>query len=369
MRIPGKLVLPVLATAILAAALVPAALSGPGSTARAPQGEGNPAVGAGVFLNAGCASCHTLSVLGATGTIGPNLDQLQPSYEEVVNAVTYGAGPMPSYQKRLKPQKIEDLAAFVVAATSGQPVELLPDLDIVKPSGHVVQRVRTGGGVRTLLGFWSATENVGAGPLDLHAERPSVDAQEMSVEQHIHSSDGTTRVRENVGVIFYGTAETHEHWHMQPYMTYELRRADTYKLVRVAEKFGFCLGDRYRAPSEDGRQLDLPNAPAEPVFTGNCGRHAPELLGFVLGISVGYGDSYSPFTLGQSIDLTGLKAGRYYLVHRVNPDRRLEETNYANNVSSSLLSITWPNGRSKPARVKVLSACTASARCPAPKRS
>lgn len=367
MRILRRLGLPALLAAVLAVGIVPAALSGAGKTVTAPQGEGDAAVGAGVFLSAGCASCHTLAVLGAQGTVGPDLDKLQPSYEEVVNAVTYGTGPMPSFEKRLKAAKIEDLAAFVVAATTGQPVELLPDLDVVKPSGHVVERV-TGGRTRILLGFWSASENVGAGPLELYAQRPSGDTPEMSVEQHIARTDGTTRINEDVGVVFYGSEETHEHWHMQPYLAYELRRAGNYKLVRVADKFGFCLGDRYRAPAEDERRLELPNAPADPVFTGNCGRHEPNLLSVVEGMSVGFGDSYSPFTLGQSIDITGLKAGRYYLVHRVNPDRLLEETDYANNASSSLLSITWPKGRSGLPRVRVLAACSASARCPAPKR-
>jgi cytochrome c oxidase subunit 2 len=42
----------------------------------------SPAVsGAAVFKNNGCASCHTLTAAGATGTVGPDLDKL-PSYAE-----------------------------------------------------------------------------------------------------------------------------------------------------------------------------------------------------------------------------------------------------------------------------------------------
>lgn len=369
MRIRNTLRAAALAAIVLAAWLVLPGFSAGGERTTSGAGErGDPAVGAGVFLRAGCASCHTLAALDATGHIGPDLDELQPSYEEILNAVTYGAGPMPSYQKRFSASRLEDLAAFVVAATTGQPVDLLPDLDIVEPAGHVVAPVVSDGRTRSILGFWSATENVGPGPLELHASRPSVDVPEMEVEQRIASTHGTTRSKANVGVVFYGTEETHEHWHMQPYMVYELRRAGTNKLVRVADKYGFCLGDRYRAPTEEGRKLELPNAAAEPVFTGNCGRLEPEQLDVTEGISVGFGDSYGPFILGQSIDLTGLRAGRYYLVYRVNPDRLLEESSYANNVSSSLLSITWPRGRKQLASVRVLSSCTAGARCPAPKR-
>ena len=35
--------------------------------------------GAAIFKGAGCAGCHTLAAAGATGTTGPNLDQLKPS--------------------------------------------------------------------------------------------------------------------------------------------------------------------------------------------------------------------------------------------------------------------------------------------------
>ena len=32
-----------------------------------------------------CAGCHTLSAAGATGTVGPNLDQLKPTVAIVVH--------------------------------------------------------------------------------------------------------------------------------------------------------------------------------------------------------------------------------------------------------------------------------------------
>src|SRR5207237_2701444 len=35
--------------------------------------------GAAIFKGAGCAGCHTLAAAGATGTVGPNLDQLAPN--------------------------------------------------------------------------------------------------------------------------------------------------------------------------------------------------------------------------------------------------------------------------------------------------
>jgi hypothetical protein len=40
-------------------------------------------------------SCHTLAAAGATGTVGPNLDQLTPSQALVEHQVTNGGGGMP----------------------------------------------------------------------------------------------------------------------------------------------------------------------------------------------------------------------------------------------------------------------------------
>ncbi|MCI0634849.1 MAG: lysyl oxidase, partial [Actinobacteria bacterium] len=67
---------------------------------------------------------------------------------------------------------------------------------------------------------------------------------------------------------------------------------------------------------------------------------------------------------GQDLDLTGLRAGRYLLVHRVNPDRTMRELRYSNDVASALLRLWWPNGRSFAPRVAVLRRCEAQERCP-----
>ena len=78
----------------------------------------SPAASAGkvVFATAGCEGCHTLKAAGATGTVGPNLDQALPSLGLVVDRVTHGKGAMPSFAGRLTPQQIRDVAAYVVAS-------------------------------------------------------------------------------------------------------------------------------------------------------------------------------------------------------------------------------------------------------------
>jgi mono/diheme cytochrome c family protein len=83
-----------------------------------PGGEGNPAAGKEVFT-ANCGSCHTLADAGTTGTIGPNLDESQPSVELAVDRVTNGQGVMPPFADTLSEQQIQDVAAYVSTATGG----------------------------------------------------------------------------------------------------------------------------------------------------------------------------------------------------------------------------------------------------------
>jgi mono/diheme cytochrome c family protein len=79
-----------------------------------PQGaKGDAAAGKQVFLTAGCTGCHTLKDAGATGTVGPNLDEKKPPADLVVDRVTNGKGAMPSFSGQLSAQQIADVAAYV----------------------------------------------------------------------------------------------------------------------------------------------------------------------------------------------------------------------------------------------------------------
>ena len=80
---------------------------------------GDPAAGKEVFTSAGCAGCHTLSDAGATGNVGPNLDEAKPDKELVVTRVTKGMGAMPPFAGQLTDQQIADVAAYVTQATGG----------------------------------------------------------------------------------------------------------------------------------------------------------------------------------------------------------------------------------------------------------
>lgn len=64
-----------------------------------------------------CSLCHTLADAGATGTIGPNLDQLRPNEERVRLAVTGGVGIMPPFADSLSEAQIRAVAYYVATAT------------------------------------------------------------------------------------------------------------------------------------------------------------------------------------------------------------------------------------------------------------
>ena len=66
-----------------------------------------------------CALCHAFKNAGATGQIGPDLDDLRPDADRVEKALRNGIGPMPSF-KTLTEAQIKGLAAYVAGA-AGQP--------------------------------------------------------------------------------------------------------------------------------------------------------------------------------------------------------------------------------------------------------
>lgn len=236
-----------------------------------------------------------------------------------------------------------------------RPGERLPDLDPVAPDGLTVAVAGSASDPRWHLGFDSAAENVGRGPLIVNGERRNA-SPTMTAHQITLGRDGSRYVTPKVGRLRFVTSPDHRHWHYLRFMQYELRSAPGYRLVRPDRKTGFCLGDRY----DPGR--DEPRKPGEPVFEGDCSRD-PAAFEVNEGISVGYGDDYSAQLEGQYVDLTGVPAGRYTLVHRVDAGRRLREARRSNNASSVLIDVRWPQGRGAQPSIDLLATCPAAARC------
>ena len=85
---------------------------GGGAAAPAPSGKA-------LFTSSGCAGCHTLADAGASGTAGPDLDQLAPDAATVAAAVKGGPGAMPAFEGQLSGAQIQAVADYVADSAGG----------------------------------------------------------------------------------------------------------------------------------------------------------------------------------------------------------------------------------------------------------
>ena len=76
-------------------------------------------LGLEVFNNkAMCGTCHILQASGSEGNIGPNLDQLKPTMDQIIHAVTNGIGVMQAWEGILTEEEIEAVAYYVFNSTN-----------------------------------------------------------------------------------------------------------------------------------------------------------------------------------------------------------------------------------------------------------
>lgn len=237
----------------------------------------------------------------------------------------------------------------------GQPIDwrvvpvgkpLYPNLVQRPPSGLLVT---AGGHGRWLLGFTSMVDNRGPGILWIRGARPG-SSHMMDVRQLVTVKGGATRVLPDSGELHYTVAPPHYHWHFLGFDRYELRSAGAYKLLVRDHKSGFCIADHY------GIAQGVPHGP--PRFLSSCEQFNPLARYVEEGSSVGYTDRYPANFHGQNLDITKVPAGRYWLVHRANPDYHLRETHYGDDAASMLVRITWPGGHRSPPSVTSLRVCS-----------
>ncbi len=65
------------------------------------------------IFTANCGSCLTLADAGTSGTVGPNLDQLKPSFQIAQHQVINGGGAMPAFKGTLTAAQITAVAKYV----------------------------------------------------------------------------------------------------------------------------------------------------------------------------------------------------------------------------------------------------------------
>jgi hypothetical protein len=225
---------------------------------------------------------------------------------------------------------------------------LLPDLDQRAPSGLSIG----GWGGRYRLGFTSATDNVGTGPAWFRGTR--IGQREMRADQVVMHRGGGIRLFRDVGRVRYVNDPPHHHWHLMRFQGFELRRASDFGLIVRDRKSGFCLGDNY------GHARHRVKTFSGPRFFGNCAQYDTRRGSIEMGTSPGYTDRYPGHFHGQNLDITGVPAGVYVVVHRANPTGAIRELRYDNNAASVRIRIHWRAGIPS---VSMLGTCEGSERC------
>jgi len=109
----GKTVSPTAETVVGELKTTPAS-----TTPQLPGGDAD--AGKPIFVSAGCNGCHTMKAAGATGTVGPNLDDLAPELEAIQKQVINGGGGMPPYKGQLSDKQIADVSQYVYESTHGE---------------------------------------------------------------------------------------------------------------------------------------------------------------------------------------------------------------------------------------------------------
>jgi mono/diheme cytochrome c family protein len=90
-------------------ALIAAGCGGDEEDPAPPSGGGG---GQQLFAD-NCGNCHTLAAAGASGKVGPDLDQVQPGPQLVTTQVENGGGGMPAFKGKLTDEQIKQIADYV----------------------------------------------------------------------------------------------------------------------------------------------------------------------------------------------------------------------------------------------------------------
>jgi hypothetical protein len=202
----------------------------------------------------------------------------------------------------------------------GEPVgtALLPDLAPVPPVD--MQMLEKDG--KWYISFSSTLVNVGKGDFVLVGRR---EIREWRVQQGIrYSESGGVLVRVRAPVVWGG--DGHRHWH--------IRRVATMRLValgadgrpvagpgRADAKIGFCFFDYARS---------LKRGPERHQYSRvSCGSEDDSRI--AMGLSIGWGDTYSITLPGQRIDVSEVPDGSYRLYAEVDESGWFREASRKNN--------------------------------------
>jgi hypothetical protein len=174
----------------------------------------------------------------------------------------------------------------------------------------------------------------------------------MRADQIVRRDEGPPLVRRGIARFAFMPGG-HNHWHLSGFERFELRDPVTGRRVARDHKTGFCLGDRFRA------RPAVPGTSDEPIISHSCWEGLPGARRLVMGITVGWADDYKAYLEDQLVDITDVRPGRYVLVHRADPTRRLRVGDRKDDVASALIVLEG-QGPGRLPSVRVLARCAAT---------
>src|SRR5215208_4903320 len=295
------------------------------------------------------ASFVSLNINGGTGgKMSRKMPALDDIYGPVRDCVDFKAKTPAT--KRLVVLALGFSLAFSLVLLGGiaGPVDAqssaqrLPDLRMASFQDLKIREYADG---RRLLRFTAIIVNVGAGPFEVHGQRPNTGTSNMAVTQRIYNDAGGYRDVPTPATMFF-SGDGPDHWHVKHLQRYTLRRLYGWESgpVRVGAKDGFCFYDVYLWNGI------LRGAPESKEYRENssCGEaEEQEALQVEMGLSVGWSDVYTYMLPLQYIDITGLPSGRYRLYAIADAREEFRESREANNY-------TWFDIELKGNKVRVL---------------
>ena len=229
---------------------------------------------------------------------------------------------------------------IVLARTSDPPPPPLaapvepqyPDLGMA-PLTNILVGHEQGGAI--YLRFSASIVNVGDDDLLVAAHRTMPFGNDWRVWQRVNDATGGYSERLTDATLEFA-GDAHEHWHVARAEAHQLETMEG-EVVASLVKTGFCFFDNLDySPASPGAPPDVVHRAAA------CGERFHRDIS--MGLSVGWGDEYPWYLLGQTINITDIPAGRYRLRAIADPADWFVETDEANNDTWTVVDLKTIDG-------------------------
>ncbi|MFN2389725.1 MAG: lysyl oxidase family protein [Actinomycetota bacterium] len=213
-----------------------------------------------------------------------------------------------------------------VPTTTSPDPSALPDLAAL-PAWSLATSSRN---ERDYVDFAANVWNAGPGPLVVEGFRRS-GTDTMDAYQYFYDPDGNVVGRAPSGTFEYDDRRRHHHWHFEQFAQYSLVDRESAEVVRSGKQ-AFCI-----VPT-DAVDLTLKGATwtgySEDGLHTQCGGSSSVWVREHL--EPGWGDTYYQGIPGQSLEVTGLPNGWYYIRVHANPTGLLLDADPGNDVEQRM---------------------------------